>query len=52
MANDDYKQRNGAKKANGDKGLTWLPLGAHTKEEARELEKEFGPDWRDLFNGL
>ena len=36
-----------------NKGLTWIPLGSGwTNEEKKELEKEFGPNWRDLFNGL
>ena len=36
-----------------DKGLTWYPLGTgFSKEEKEELEKEFGSNWRDLFNGL
>ena len=34
-------------------GLTWLPLGGGwTEDEKRDLEKEFGSNWRDLFNGL
>lgn len=34
-------------------GLTWIPLGCgFTEEEKAELKKEFGSNWRDLFNGL
>ena len=35
------------------KGTTTLPLsGGWSEEEKKDLEAQFGGNWRDLFNGL
>lgn len=49
------ENKSNEKKGNGteNKGLTWIPLGCgFSKEEKKGLEREFGSNWRDLFNGL